>query len=256
MVRLEPKRADGVRLYCHDWEAFLGADTIVAQTVTSPDVVISDVARTPGDKAVKFRVSGGTDGEKALITQTIETSGGDEETELFTIEIGLYEAVSLGEAKEYLGVRHNEHDAKIAGMIPRARTWVEGHCDLTISRRQFEQRALPDALGGIWLERGPLISVDEVAYVDSGGATLTYAPRSFAPSLRLIAAPDSAWPTPRAGEEFLITYTAGYAPGEVDDRLAAAMLALIEGEYSEGYAYPERAVKAAERCCVNLRPIL
>lgn len=255
MLKLEPKRANEERLYRHDWSAFLGDATILSQVTTAQGATISTSA-LDGTQAVRFKVTGGTNGTPALITQTITSSAGDVETEVFTLEVAEYEAVSLAEAKDYLGVRHSEKDAVIARMIPAARLWVEDHCSLTIARRQFTHYALPDPYGGINLPRGPLISLDGIDYTDSAGAPQTYTARAFPPQGRIIAHQANGWPSPRHGEELLITYTAGYAPAEVDDRLAAAMLALIEGEFSEGYAYPQRAIDAAERCLVNLRPVM
>jgi hypothetical protein len=69
------------------------------------------------------------------------------------------------------------------------------------------------------------------------------------PDTRLVAATGSAWPVLDEDDAFEIEYTAGYADGEVPDELIGAILTLVEGEFSEGYAYPQRATDAAERCC-------
>lgn len=163
------------------------------------------------------------------------------------------EPVTLAEAKAYIRVTTTAEDAKITGMIPRARLWVEDHTGLALDQRTFTEYRSPDTNGVIRLARGPLVSVTSVTYNDSAGVSQSYTPRIFVPSPNIIAAADTAWPSPRLGEQLKITYTAGYGAGAVDALLIGAMLALIEGEYDSGRAYPDEAVKAAERCCAYLR---
>lgn len=253
-IRLEPKRSDEVRDYRHDWEPFLGEDTIASQDAVATGATLDSVEIETGDKSVIFWISGGTDGTTAQITHSITTAGGRTEAETFLLPIGDSEPISLVDAKAYLRVLHDDEDAKIRAMIPRARLWVEDHTGLSLIQREFVERHLPK-YGAIRLFKGPLVSVDGVAYVDADGAQ-TYVPRAFPPSLVIWPAADESWPALSDGNQFEVTYTAGCAEGECDDRLIGAMLALIEGEYSEGYAYPERATDAAERCCAYLRTMV
>lgn len=250
-VRLAPKLPTEKRSYRHDWSNFLGADTIATQSTTSAGVTISADAIETGDKSITWEASGGTLGEAATITQTITTAAGLTETETFVLPITADDVLSLTEVKAYLRVRSSDEDAKIAAMIPRARLWVEDHTGLALLQREFVERRRTEA-GAIRLFKGPLVSVDSVTY----GSAETYTPRSFPPDTRLVAASDTAWPSLDEDDAFEITYTAGYAVGQVDDRLLGAMLALVEGEYDAGYAYPDEAVKAAELCCGYLRAMV
>lgn len=159
------------------------------------------------------------------------------------------EPISLADAKVYLRVISSDEDAKIEAMIPRARLWVEDHTGLALVQREFVELRRTER-GAIRLFKGPLVSVDSVTY---GEDATVYEPRAYPPETRIVAAFDSAWPVLDEDDVFEITYTAGYAEGEVDDRLIGAMYALIEGEFSEGHAYPQSAVDAAERCCGYLR---
>lgn len=166
------------------------------------------------------------------------------------------EPITLQTVKEYLGLYNADFDAKITAMIPRARKWVEDHTGLALERRQFAEQRLPDRHGAVRLYKGPLASIDSVAYVDSAGNPQTYVPLAYPPSTRIVAANDAYWPTLSNDRLFTITYTAGYATAaDIDERLIGAMLALIEGEFSEGAAYPDRAIEAAERCCSYLRAV-
>lgn len=157
------------------------------------------------------------------------------------------EPVDLAEVKSYLRVLSPDEDDKLTAMIPRARLWVEDHTGLALLQREFTERHWP-RYGAIKLFKGPLVSVTSVDY--SGG---TYVPRYWAGQSTIFPAEGGTWPSLTDDEQFEVTYVAGFGEGEVDDRLIGAMLALIEGEFSEGYAYPERAVEAAQRCCGYLR---
>lgn len=255
MVRLEPKTSTEVRNYQFDWSAFLGSeDTIASSDVTVDGVTL--VADSNDATSVTITLSGGVSGTSATVTNTITTVGGLTESESYSLRIDdLGEPISLSEVKTYLRVLHNDEDAKIAAMIPRARLWVEDHTGLVLTQREFTERHNP-VNGAIRLFKRPLVSVDSVDYIDTAGAAQTYTPVAYPPSSTIYHAFDDDWPGLASHEAFEVTYTAGMEVTEVDDRLIGAMLALIEGEYSEGYAYPERATQAAERCCGYLRTMV
>lgn len=162
----------------------------------------------------------------------------------------------LGTVKEYLRVLDDSENLKITDMIVRARLWVEDHTGLSLLKREFtEQHTLKGGL--IRLLKGPLVAVlgedATITYLD-GAVINSYVARTFAPSSVLHPATGGSFPTLEGGM-FTVTYTAGFEVGAIDDRLIGAMLALIEGEFSEGYAYPDRAVSAAANCCNYLRTI-
>lgn len=246
MARLASKSASERVNNTIDWSGLLSeGDSIAISDVTVSGVTL--VADTNDANSVTFIVEGGTDGTVATITNTITTTDGLVETEVFTMPITAGEPVSLGDVKTYLRVMSEDEDVKIAAMIPRARAWVEDHTGLALVRRSFTERRRPE-YGRIDLYKGPLVSVEPI---DHEGTS--YEPRAFAPSTSILANSVSGWPSLSSNEAFEITYTAGFGPGEADERLIGAMLALIEGEYAEGYAYPARSVEAAERCCSYLR---
>ena len=258
MIRLEPKRSNEVRDYLHDWTPFLVDDTIQSQTTIGTGITINGSSIETGNQAIKFWVSGGTIGTVGTITQTIVTAGGRTETETFTLAITAFdEPVTLAEAKDYLRVRHSDEDAKIAAMIPSARLWVEDHTGIALTQRTIIERVSPGPFGLIRLAKEPVVSIASVDYIDSLGAAQTYVPRHYPPSSILYPVSGESWPTLADDEEFVVEYTAGHAtPEEIDDRLLGAMKALIEGEFSEGYAYPERAIKAAEGALAYLRQMV
>lgn len=251
MITWPAKNPAEVADYLFDFMDVLGAgETIATRTVIAAGVTKdSDSIVAVGDEAdsgVQVWLSGGMDGT-ATVTCTITTSGGRSFSEIALLPIG-QEVVSVAQVKEYLRVLSSDEDAKIAAMIRRARLWVEDYTGLALTQRQFVELRRTER-GAIRLFKGPLVSVDSVTYGEAG----TYTPRTFGASTRIYASADSAWPSLDDGDAFEITYTAGFGPGEVDDRLIGAMLALIAGEFDTGRAYPEEAVEAAERCCSYLR---
>ena len=255
-IRWQSKRPTETRDQTHDWTPFLGTDTIVSKVDVATGLTLSSSTILAGNRSVKFVVSGGIDGTIGSVVQTITTASGNVESETFLLPIrAIEEPVSLADAKAYLRVTSGDEDAKIEAMIPRARRWVEDHTGLALVQREFVERLVP-SFGAIRLNHGPLFTVDSVDYVDTSGVDQTYVPRFWAGVGTIFPAAGESWPTLGTDESFAITYTAGFAEGEADDRLLGAMFALIEGEFSEGYAYPDRSVEAAERCCAYLRQMV
>lgn len=254
-IRLESKRSDERRTLRHNWSLFLGTATIASQTTTSPDLtVVASQIDPVGGQIITFALDGGTDGSVAKVTQAIVSSTGDKETETFLISISNEEALTLGQVKEYLGLFTSDKDRSIIQMIPRARNWVEDHTELAIVQRQFIERLLPSSSGIIRLSKGPLVSVASVDYIDSLGNAATLVPTIYPPTGELIYA--GGWPGLSQNEKFEVTYTAGFDIQAIDDRLIGAMLALVEGEFTEGYTYPDRSIQAATNCCSYLQAMV
>ena len=139
-------------------------------------------------------------------------------------------------------------------MITRARNWIEDHNGIALVRRQFTERLLPNSNGIIRLGKGPLITVDSVDYLDSASLAATLTPTAYPPSTEIFNV--GGWPGVAYNEKFEIAYTSGIDEKSVDDRLIGGMLSLIEGEFSEGYAYPDRSIQAAKNCCAYLQAMV
>jgi uncharacterized phiE125 gp8 family phage protein len=157
--------------------------------------------------------------------------------------------------QDYIHVSHGVDDEQINDMVARARLWVEGYTGLALVKREFTEKRWPDYTGRIKLYRGPLVSVDEVKYRDHEGVLQNYEPQAFPPDVIISGGLNSAWPF-APSRELEIKYTAGFeAIGDIDQRLVGAVLALVQGEYDSGHAYPDSALAAAQNCCGFLRPI-
>jgi len=158
------------------------------------------------------------------------------------------EPLDLEDVKEYLRVTDDVEDSKITAMIPRARLWVEEHTGIALIERQFTELHTPRG-GSVRLYRGPLVAVGSVAYVDGEDADQTFEAVAYPPSTKLTG----DWPATNNGEPFTVQYTAGLAADQIDPRLVGAMLALIEGEYTAGFAYPDDTITAATNCLFYLK---
>lgn len=231
-ILLEPKRSDEVRRYRHDWAPFLGDDTIVSETTVSTVVAIDDSDIDAGDQSVTFTVSGGTDGETAVITHSIVTAAGDEETTIFLLQIGEGEPVSLSEAKAQCRMAEDDsQDGFIASLIPSARAYVErvaGYALVAATRTESFKR-----WGDfIELSRRPIASIETLAYIDEAGEAAEY--EGFLASLggypvRIYPGVDDSFPALASGGEITVTYTVSAVAATSEEYLIAkrAILLLI-----------------------------
>ena len=158
------------------------------------------------------------------------------------------EPLTLPTVKDYLRVLDNVEDSKISAMIPRARLWVEEHTGIALIKRTFTELHSPRN-GVVRLYRSPLVALGAVDYSDGDGTAQVFAPVATPPSTKLVG----DWPSTGDGTPFSISYEAGVEAGEEDARLIGAMLALIEGEYSAGYAYPPETITAAVNATFYLK---
>jgi uncharacterized phiE125 gp8 family phage protein len=162
------------------------------------------------------------------------------------------EPVSLEDCKAYLRVNHPDEDDKIAGMITRAREWVEDHTGMALVQREFVERRRPER-GAIGLWKAPLVTVDSVTYRDNDDVEQAYEVRWIEGGSVIFPGSGSYWPVLYNQDGFTVTYTAGYEAGEVPERLIGAILTLVQHEYDEHVAWSDRAIEAASRCCGQLR---
>lgn len=227
MERLEPKAPSEIRNYRFDWTAFLGTDTIATSDVEVDGV--TKVSDTNDDSSVTVKLSGGTGGTVAKITNTITTAGGLTETELFTLPITQAdEPVSLEEVKSQLRILDDtSEDALLASYIRSSRAYVESESGYVFVRRQFVEDF------GFWhrnltLGRRPLISVDAIDYTDGAGAPQTLDPSAYytALALRKIT-PVSVFPMLGNGGAINVRYTAGFDEGDTAEEVELARQAIF-----------------------------
>jgi uncharacterized phiE125 gp8 family phage protein len=257
-IRLEPsKRADEVRRYRHEWAPFLGGDTIVSEVTTGVGVVIDDHDIEAGDQSVVFTVSGGTDGTPGIITHSITTVAGDEETETFVLVIDdQSEPISLQFTKCHLRVKHDDEDALILSYIRTAREWVETFSGHILVRREITQ---------VFSQWHPYLELfyrpvtDDpitISYQDEDDVTQTlteFAQTTGRHPFRIY--PEES-PTILDRSSITVTFTAGYAQGYEPQLLIQAMLILISAMYDNRGSIPETASDTAAGLCNKLAPLV
>jgi hypothetical protein len=154
-----------------------------------------------------------------------------------------FEPLTLAEAKLHLRQTASDQDLHILGCIRTAREQVESFLNRSLLPQQLQWRSdsfpdLPNATlkffvptysvesylaraislmsGPIYLPRPPVISIDEVAYIDQNGALQVLDPSLYLPDLdsepaRIAPAYSKPWPVTRAQQSAVsIKFTAGY----------------------------------------------
>lgn len=157
------------------------------------------------------------------------------------------EPVSLAEAKAHLRVDHAEEDGLIGTLVRAAREHVETYLrrSLVTQRWELVLDAFEAPAVSFWpayprgpsiaLPRPPIISVEEVVYLDADGVEQSIAPAGFRfypstePTL-LEPSPGAEWPTPLDGREVArVRYTAGYGDALAVPAWAKSAMLLLVG---------------------------
>jgi uncharacterized phiE125 gp8 family phage protein len=171
------------------------------------------------------------------------------------------EPVTLAEAKAHLRIVDDDsEDALITGYIAAARGWIENHTGRILVEREVTEE-VPSFGRFFDLHWRPFdAETVTIAYTDSDGAPgevtdLTVSGQRVHPGY------DTWWPTTRLNTPVLLTYTAGYAEGEVPDELRQAILLLVGHWWTNREAVTDRPANevplAVESLCGQYRaPIL
>lgn len=174
------------------------------------------------------------------------------------------EPVSVDTAKLHCRVFHDDEDDIFDISIPAARAYVENiTSSILVQREIVEQR---DCFGTyIELHRRPVVSIDEVAYIDADGVPQTYAgyvAQVTRDPARVYPEIGGEWPTISDYGGVTVTYTAGYAAGEEPPELIQAMLLLIAHWYDNresvtvGDVSEELKLAVQSLCAQHWRPVV
>ena len=142
--------------------------------------------------------------------------------------------VTLTEAKANCRVDGTDEDTFLNGLIAAATAHVESRTGRSIVERVFD--VTYDAFADeMVIPVGAVLSVDEVAYLDTADATQTLAESVYQVDLttephRILRAPDASWPaTSDLKNAVTVTVTVGY--DTVPAELKQAILLLIGAWY-------------------------
>lgn len=240
-LRWESKRPAEVRTYQINWADFLGTDTISTHTLVASGVTVTNGGGQgvidAGNKSITVKLSSGTSGTLAKITDTIVTAAGETEAENIVLFISDYaEPISLELAKAQCRVTDSSEDGLLCNYIRAAREWVENYTGHLLVRRPVSQ-TFSEFWTYLELYYRPVVEIVDIDYTDSAGAA-----QSVLPAALLVGGyypyrvrPADAWPTILTYSPVTVNYIAGYDEGEVPQALIQAMLLLI-GHYQSNRA--------------------
>jgi uncharacterized phiE125 gp8 family phage protein len=150
------------------------------------------------------------------------------------------EPVTLALAKEQIGlVDDTSRDALITGYITAAVRWVENYTGHILDKR--EVREAHQGFSRFFPLRWEPIDADtiEISYTDADGAPQTVS-ETIVGNGRAYPAYGDWWPSARLYTPVTVTYTAGYAAGQVPAPLIQAVLMLVAHWFAQREAGSER----------------
>lgn len=235
-LRWESKRPAEVRTYQIDWSTFLGVDTIASHTLAAVGVTVDNGAGQgvvdAGLKSITVKLSGGTSGTLAKITNTIVTAGGETEAEKIVLFVSDFaEPVSLELAKAQCRVRDDSEDALLCNYVRAAREFVENYTGHILVRRPITT-TFYGFTSYLELPHRPVVADQiEIFYIDADGVEqeqTAFAVETKHP-FRIHKPYGDSWPSIRENTGVEVTYVAGYDEGEAPQGLIQPMLIYIEG---------------------------
>lgn len=151
------------------------------------------------------------------------------------------EPITTAEAKVHLGIAAavTGHDTYIASLITAARKYSEDYTNRSFVTTEWELvlDMFPYDDLRMSIPRAPLASIDSITYVDSDGATQTWASSNYIASTSrepgaLSLAYSKMWPTVRFQPDAVtIAYTAGYGDADAVPKVIKQAILLIVGHW-------------------------
>jgi uncharacterized phiE125 gp8 family phage protein len=126
------------------------------------------------------------------------------------------EPITLAELKNYLRVEHTTDDVELAVVLTAARQAVERDTGRSLITQTWVLQIDQWPCYCIQLPHPPIVSVTSITYVDSSGATQTWAATNYVVDIRsrpglIRLAYQCDWPSIRGDERGIaVTYVAGY----------------------------------------------
>lgn len=259
-LRWESKRPAEVRTYQIDWENYLGTDTIATHTIVAVGVTVDNGAGQgvidPDSKGITLKLSGGTSGTLARITNTIVTAAGETEVEKIVLFVSDFaEPVSLELAKAQCRVTDDSEDGLLCSYVRAAREWVENDTDHILVRRPLT-KTFSEFWSYLELDHQPIIEIVDIDYTDADGVPQTVLP------VDLLTTPNGypyrlrhvdAWPSILTYSPVSVNYVAGYDEGEVPQAFIQPMLLLIDAMHKNRGEVPDKTREAVRWQCDQLR---
>lgn len=147
----------------------------------------------------------------------------------------------IADARAALNIIGLDHDARITRARDGAIDWAERYTGIAFLERQYVW-AVDVFTAAIRLPRGPVVSVDTIAYRGTDGADAVVADWYLAGD-KVLASYGSTWP---AGDNVRVTFTAGHATIEaVPPMLMSGMIVAMAAMFADAES-PD--LTGAQRC--------
>jgi len=168
--------------------------------------------------------------------------------------------ISLEDAKDHLGVEHDDHNAQIELMLAAALAHVEARTGQRLAMQTVTCRCSGWASMAA-LPVAPIAEVVAIRYIDGAGVERTLAPEAYEARVdgleaEVVPLGRAEWPAIQVGQLITLEARVGYEPGSAPFELVAAAK-LILGDL---YAYRETAQVGAAgseiKVSVNLDGLL
>ncbi len=145
--------------------------------------------------------------------------------------------ITLEDAKLFLRVTADDEDDWIELLIGQATEFIENACNIQLMEAEYEWRLDGFKDDTIKLPRGPVISVDEITYIDTNGDEQTldaglYDVDVYDPTGRIAPAYGQSWPDTRIQMNAVcVAYTAGYVDISDVPEIAKGAIRLLIGHW-------------------------
>lgn len=143
----------------------------------------------------------------------------------------------LDDAKAHLRVLSNDEDTLIAVLRDAAIDWVERHCGVALSSRDFVMSGTGFDIaapidGTLLLPIVPVSAVSSISYLDASGVSQTLSGSGWRLASNMLAlTAGSSWPaTLRGPGAVTVTFTAGFADALAEAPALVAAVKLLLGQ--------------------------
>ena len=157
--------------------------------------------------------------------------------------------LDLAAAKRSCRVVNDTHDEEIDRYLKAAVQWVEDYTRKPLEPTEVTARfdAFTDRM---MLYYEPVISINEIAYTDTGGLAATLPTATFFEQYMMT--PEGGWPAIQSNSVIIVKYTAGLV--DRADKLEAAVLALTADYFNNNGGMSPDGERAVRGLCRTYRP--
>ena len=167
------------------------------------------------------------------------------------------EPLTVAEVKTYLKVDSSAEDTLLAVLIQAARESVEKYCRIAVIEQEITEYYPRFLFYGLRLSVSPLVSVDEVTYIDAGGTEQTLLPAVYGvyPEIKppmVFLTYGQTFPTTRSQPNAVkVVYTAGYEDADAVPAAIRQAMYLMIADWYDNRSDNVRTMTTASQILLN-----